>query len=126
MPERKIEKKREEIKNEESEEEYDSDFSDPDYELDSNEVKSLVEFGISTERAQELWNDQSGCCSISGFPLTCDGRENIYKAEVAPRRVTEAISDTNSILVCRVVNMMREPTNLSWSQFQAIISKIQD
>ena len=87
-------------------------------------MQSLTEFGISQERAQELWNDQSGCCSVSGFPLTTEGTENIYKAEVAPRRVTEPISDTNSMIVCRVMNMMREPTNLSWSQFQAIIAKI--
>lgn len=126
MPsDKKLDKKREkEEKEESSDDEYDSDFSDPDYELDENELSSLTEFGISAQRAQELWNDQSGCCSISGFPLTSDGREHIYKAEVAPRRISEAISDTNSILVSRVINMMREPTNLSWSQFQSLLSKI--
>ena len=103
----------------------DSDFSDADYELSSEDLQKLASYGVSDERLNKMWNDQSGLCVVSGFPLVIDSNsENLYMAEVAPRRVTEPVSDLNSVLVSRVMNIMREPTGLSWSRFSALLQRM--
>lgn len=103
----------------------DSDFSDTDYELLARDTSHLKSFGISEETALRLWNKQSGLCYVSSLPMSFDGN-NLYKAVVAPRRVNETVSDTNCILVCQVVNAMRESTDLTWTQFQAFINRISE
>ena len=97
-----------------------SDFSDTDYELEKDKIEHLVQWGVSAERCQELWNKQSGLCHVTNFALVFSN-DVLYSVEVAPRRVNEPISDTNSILVCKGVALMRESLNVSWTQFKSFI-----
>ena len=107
---------------EEDEPEYDSDVSDSDYNLDSKQLKELLSYGVSEERAQDMWNNQSGLCYICNLPLTWD--DSSWTVEVAPRRISEPISDTNSILVCKAINQMRSHTTFTWTQFKSTINMI--
>ncbi len=100
----------------------DSEFSDIDYELSDKQVSHLKKFGISENRMNELWNKQSGLCYISNYPMVFDG--DLYKVEVAPRRISQKIGDDNSILVCKSINRMRDAVNLTWTQFKALINQM--
>lgn len=100
----------------------DSDYSDPDYKsLSDADLDEITQQGISQEKAFDLWNKQSGLCYITNLPLTFGGRGNYYKCEVAPRRISETVDDSNCILVCSGVSAMREATQMTWSQFKAFV-----
>tara|TARA_Y100000741_G_scaffold280407_2_gene220209 strand:+ start:18683 stop:19048 length:366 start_codon:yes stop_codon:yes gene_type:complete len=100
-----------------------SDISDADYELTRELSDLITNQGVSEERAQHLWNKQSGLCYITNIPMITSRGKYHYSIEVAPRRITEPISDENSILVCRGVSVMRESLNVTWTQFKAIMSQ---
>lgn len=113
--------------------ETDSDFSDTDYELTSEDCVQILEFGTghedtcpSIERLQTLWNKQSGLCYISNLPMTLPMTysKTMYSVNIAPRRVSEPISDSNSVLVCAAIKAMRESTNMTWSQFKTFVAHI--
>jgi len=99
-----------------------SDISDADYELTRELSDLITNQGISEERAQHLWNKQSGLCYITNVPMITSRGKYHYSIEVAPRRITEPISDENSILVCHAASIMRESVNVTWTQFKAMIS----
>lgn len=96
-----------------------SEFSDIDYEL-SQLPESLVDI-ISIERANELWNKQSGCCYITNIPMSLT-MDTIYSIDIAPRRITEPISDANCILVNKGIKTMHADTGLTWTQFRAFLA----
>lgn len=102
-----------------------SDLSDSDYKLSSRELDVLCAQGISEERANYLWNKQSGLCYVTNHPLIIkQGFSGMYIAVVSPRCVNSSISDTNSILVCREVSMMRDAVSMTWTQFKALLQSI--
>ena len=97
----------------------DSDFSDIDYTL--HEVPEVITSYISETKANELWNKQSGCCWVTNIPMATN-TNTLYSIDVAPRRVTEPISDENCILVLNAIKNMQESTSLTWSQFKSFIT----
>ena len=97
-----------------------SDFSDIDYELEQEKIDYLMQWGITSKRCKELWNKQSGLCFITNFSLVFSN-DAMYTVEVAPRRITEPVSDTNSILVCKGVGLMRESLGITWTQFKSFL-----
>ena len=102
-----------------SDDDVDSEFSDTDYILSRDEVMYLKKQGISEDRAQHLWTKQSGLCDITNTALLF--ASGLYGAEVVARRVTEQISDENSMIVCQSVAQMRESINVSWTQFKSLV-----
>ena len=103
---------------EESESE-DSDFSDIDYNL--THIPEHLGF-INKDRLQESWNNQSGCCFITNIPLQENVSDSIYSIDVAPRRITEPVSDTNFVIVARGVKQMQESVGLTWTQFKSFLA----
>lgn len=98
----------------------DSEFSDIDYSLPF--IPSHLH-EISETRLNELWNKQSGCCYITNIPMSVDQTTlSIYSIDVAPRRITEPISDQNSILVTHGIKLMQESVNLTWTQFRSFMA----
>lgn len=110
---------RREASHSESESDNESEFSDIDYNLDQLPT-SLG--GISLEKSNELFNKQSGCCYISHIPLAVEDAESIYAIDVAPRRISEPLSDANCVLVNKGVRKMHEASGLTWTQFKAFLS----
>jgi len=104
----------------------DSDVSDNDYQLTTEESNFITTYGISEERANHIFNKQSGMCYISGFPLVFKKTAGLYTAEIVPRKISEPVSDENSIMVCRGVASMRESTGLTWMQFKSFINKFDE
>lgn len=102
------------------EDDLESEFSDCDYHLEKHQVATL--YDISEDRSHELWNKQSGLCYITNIPLGFGN--GMYDAVVAPRRITEQTDDTNSVIVCRCVSLMREATGYTWTQFKALLANV--
>ena len=102
-----------------------SDLSDSDYRLNTRELEVLCAQGISEERANYLWNKQSGLCYVTNHPLIIkQGFSGMYIATVNPRCVHSSISDGNSILVCREVSLMRDALGMTWTQFKSLLQSI--
>jgi len=99
-----------------------SDSSDCDYVLNDEDLKYLTNFGIDENRAQDLWIKQCGMCYISNIPLTFTNGP--YMTEVAHRRSNECLSDTNSVLVCKIVHDMKNASGLTWTQFKTFLNMI--
>lgn len=107
-------------KQDESDSESDqTDFSDIDYEFAN--IPTFLTTYVSAEKIRDMWNNQSGCCFITNIPLDPMESNSIYMIEVASRRVTEPISDTNSILVCKGVKAMLEASGLTCTQFRSFL-----
>ena len=105
-----------------SEEEESSEESECDYKLNSDKINQLCKKGISKARAQDLWTRQRGCCAISGMNMTWE--DNIYSVTVVKRRGNSEISDKNSWLVCRVVQLMKNGSQLNWTQFKSVVVNV--
>lgn len=102
----------------------DSEISDIDYELSKNDMNYFSEFNVTKERIQYLWNKQSGLCAVSNLPLTLIPN-TLYSVTIVPRKITDNISDMNSMLVCNVYNTMREASGLTWTQFKTFCNTIE-
>ena len=94
-------------RDEESEKESDneSDFSDIDYTIEK--IPSQLK-KIGKNKVNDLWNKQSGCCYFSNVPMIVEEANSVYSIDVAPRRISEPISDTNCVLVLNGVKQMHE------------------
>ena len=101
----------------------DSDESDDDYKaLSSYEINSLRDMGISEERILYLWNKQSGLCYLTNIPLEFHKHgTSLNSVVVCARKVSQTVSDTNSILVCKGASAMRDSVGLTWTQFRALL-----
>lgn len=96
-----------------------SEFSDIDYDL--QQIPDSLLHIITIDKANELWNKQSGCCYITNIPMTLT-MDTIYSIDVAPRRISEAISDTNCILVTKGIKTMHADTGMTWTQFRSFLA----
>lgn len=99
----------------------DSEFSDVDYSIAS--IPSQLNC-ISKDKVNELYNKQSGLCYISNVPMNIEKTCSIYSIDIAPRRISEPISDENCILVNNGVKKLQESIGLTWTQFKAFIDII--
>ena len=106
---------------ESDESEIDSEFSDVDYSITN--IPSQLNC-ISKEKVNELYNKQSGLCYISNIPMNIEKTCSIYSIDIAPRRITEPITDENCILVINGVKTLQESIGLTWTQFKAFIDMI--
>jgi hypothetical protein len=102
-----------------SNDDVDSEFSDTDYVLSREELTYLKKQGISEDRAQHLWTKQRGLCDVTNTPVLF--MKGVYGAEVVARRITEPVSDENSMIVCQAVAQMRDSINVSWTQFKSLV-----
>tara|TARA_B100001778_G_C18342198_1_gene518042 strand:- start:191 stop:595 length:405 start_codon:yes stop_codon:yes gene_type:complete len=107
------------------EEDVDSEFSDTDYDLSSHELEYFSKkFGMNSKRANYLWNKQSGVCEISNIPLIIGDDSRLYGAYIVPRRITEPITDENSMIVASCVAAMRDSLGISWHQYKSLVCQI--
>lgn len=108
----------------EDESDTDSDNSEGDYELPKKVLDSLArKSGISEERIKYLLNEQSGMCYMSSIPFDLSSSDSMYSIAIAPRRVNQPLGDTNSVMVCKVVESMRASSNLTWTQLKNLMSQ---
>ena len=70
------------------------------------------DFNLSLEDVRDIWNNQSGKCAITGFPLVCkafdDGKnKNPYQASLDRINNDKGYSKENVRFVCLIVNYAR-------------------
>ena len=107
---------------EEFDEDSDTDSED-DYELVDNEVNILSQVSnLQPDVVLDLWKAQRGLCRASDLPMSFNS--GFYQCTIAPRIVNKPISESNAVMVCKVVEDMRQATGLSWKAFVSLLNNV--
>lgn len=81
--------------------------------------------GIPAVALYRAYHEQEGLCSMTGFSMSDDEGDGWYSVDIAPKVVHRKLSETNFVLVCGAVNMMR-PQSMRWEQFRHFCENIAD
>ncbi len=80
-------------------------------------------YGISPVHIYRTYNEQDGICGISGYPMSDEETDGWYSIDIAPKIIHRNVSETNFMLVCSIINIMR-PGTMRWEQFRLFCESI--
>ena len=101
----------------------DTTDSECDYELHQSEFSGLSrKYGLPDDVVIDLWKAQRGLCRLSDLPMVF--AKGHYECTIAPRVVTRPISQENAVMVCKVIEDMRQATDLPWKAFTSLLANV--